>query len=190
MPRQRKRSKEGPLWVMYPDLHDQVADKLEEVQLDFTFNPNDDGLTSRKSYDTNIMGRFACNNQNCTKTGWSSKKIAITIRQYSQDRYNARVYHQRCRKCKSLGEPTLDEESYIDRVSYRIKKWNGVEMDIPKWGRDEFKGPHERAFCEGCKDGHCREGSNKAVPTRRVTNNRGLKEITQKHEDAPEPHAH
>ncbi|UZP39272.1 hypothetical protein NXS19_007088 [Fusarium pseudograminearum] len=135
MPRRRKRSKEGPLWSMYPDLHDQVADKLEEVQLDYTFNPNDDDLLALESYDTNIMGTFACNNQKCTKTGWKSMVIAITIRQYSRDRYNARVYHQRCNNCKSIGKPTLDEVS--------------------------SKGPHEDDLCEGCKAGHCEKGSKK-----------------------------
>ncbi|EKJ73208.1 hypothetical protein FPSE_06632 [Fusarium pseudograminearum CS3096] len=161
MPRRRKRSKEGPLWSMYPDLHDQVADKLDEVQLDYTFNPNDDDLLALESYDTNIMGTFACNNQKCTKTGWKSMVIAITIRQYSRDRYNARVYHQRCNNCKSIGKPTLDEVSYVDRVSYRIKKWNGVEMKRPMWGGGSSKGPHEDDLCEGCKAGHCEKGSKK-----------------------------
>ncbi|RGP74669.1 hypothetical protein FSPOR_1247 [Fusarium sporotrichioides] len=160
MPRRRRRLEEGPLWSMYPDLHDEVADKLDEVQLDYTFNPNDDDHSKLKAYDTNIMGRFACNNQNCSTKGWSSMKIAITIREYSRDRYNARVYHQRCKRCKKVGEPTLNEESYVDRVVYRIKKWNGVEMERPIWGGGASKGPHESALCEGCKNGHCREGFN------------------------------
>ncbi|OBS25162.1 hypothetical protein FPOA_05697 [Fusarium poae] len=151
--------RQRPSWSMFPDLHDQVADKLEEDQINYTYNLHDDDLTKIKTYDTHIMGRFTCINEKCRTNGWSSMNIAITIRAYSRDRYNARVYHQRCKRCKSLGEPTLSEESYIERIAYRIKKWNGVEMERPNWGGDATKGPHESALCEGCKNGHCREGA-------------------------------
>ncbi|KAM0339576.1 hypothetical protein ACHAPU_010876 [Fusarium lateritium] len=154
----RKRTNEGPLWSMHPDLHDEVADKLEEVQLEYSFNTNDDDLSKVELYNTNIMGKFACNNGKCKKNGWSSKQIAITIREYSRDRYNARVYHQRCKQCKSLGQLSINQESYIDRVSYRIKKWNGVEMERPVYSGTS-NGPHEAALCEGCKNGQCSGGN-------------------------------
>ncbi|KAJ4127735.1 hypothetical protein NW768_008007 [Fusarium equiseti] len=153
----RRASKEPPAWSMWPNLHDQIREKLEEVNLNYTFNPNDKDNSDIKSYDTNIMGRFKCHNPDCKKSGWSSKKIAITIRGYSRGRYNARVYHQRCKACSSLGEPSLDEESYIERVCYRIKKWNGLETEQQEW-EGESKGPHIKLLCEGCKHGHCKEG--------------------------------
>lgn len=155
----RKKSKvmEGPSWAIYPDLHDEVADKLEEFQLDYSFNPNDDEIAKFRDYDTNIMGHFTCNNEKCKKKGWPTKKMAITIREYTRDRYNARVYFQRCMRCKTLGQPTLDKESYIERVAYRIKKWNGVEMEEP-FHSGSSKGPHESALCEGCINNHCSQG--------------------------------
>ena len=52
--------------------------------------------------------------------------------------------------------PAIDEESYIKRVSYRIKKWAGVEVVQPDYEGKPTK-PHERAYCEGCKRGKCTE---------------------------------
>ncbi|EEU36114.1 uncharacterized protein NECHADRAFT_53170 [Fusarium vanettenii 77-13-4] len=144
-------------WSMYPALHDELLKELEEDDLYLTFNNNDDERGRIETYDTNIMGRFTCHNNNCTSRGWSSKKIAITIRMYNGDRYNARVYHQRCRSCNWLSRPDLDVDTYVDRVAYRLKKWSGVEVERPFYSRKIGK-PHERALCEGCKNGHCKEG--------------------------------
>lgn len=38
----REKSKEDPSWSLHPELHDSVAEKLEEVQLEYTLNPNDE----------------------------------------------------------------------------------------------------------------------------------------------------
>jgi hypothetical protein len=104
-------------------------------------------------YDTNIMGRFTCRNRACPARVWTSKQIAITIRRYSDNRYNARVYHQSCKSCGTPSKPELDR-SYAERVAYRIKKWCGVQMDAPPFsGRSD--GPHRSDLCEGCKQGHC-----------------------------------
>ncbi|RAH64694.1 3CxxC-type zinc finger protein [Aspergillus aculeatinus CBS 121060] len=135
--------------------HSEVTALLEESDLDFRFHSKDDDF-ALKTYDTNIMGRFSCPNDECGSTGWSSKKIAITIRMYTGDKYNARVYHQRCQECKRLSQPILDD-SYAERVAYRLKKWSGVEMEAPVYG-GESNGPHIRSLCEGCKAGHCSEG--------------------------------
>ncbi|CAG7558062.1 unnamed protein product [Fusarium equiseti] len=149
-------------WSMYPKLHDKVLEKLKENQLNHIFNPKDEDHSALKSYDTNIMGRFKCDNDDCSKTGWSSKIIPITIREYPGKQYNARVYHQRCKECNGLGSPTLDETSYVERVAYRIKKWNGVEVEPPpRGGRRSWK-PHNRALCEGCKVGRCPKGKDDA----------------------------
>ncbi|EWZ80228.1 hypothetical protein BFJ70_g7957 [Fusarium oxysporum] len=156
-----KRGKKPPRsWSMFPDLHDQVADKLEEDQLDYTFFEKDEDLGAIRTYDTNIIGRFVCHNNNCDSRGWKSMVVAITIREYSRNRYNVRVYHQRCIECNHLSKPKLKEETYVDRVTYRIKKWNGVEVEIPKYS-DKSKAPHEEDHCEGCKNGHCKRGNQK-----------------------------
>ena len=142
-------------WSMFRILHAKVSALLEEDDLHFDFCKTDSGKNCSNTYDTNIMGRFECPNVACTSAGWPSKKIAITIRMYPGARYNARVYHQRCKKCKSLGRPYLDS-SYEERVAYRLKKWCGIEQDQPSFhGRS--KGPHQRELCEGCRDGHCNQ---------------------------------
>ena len=148
-----KKSNLNRRWSMHAALHDSVSRLLEENDLHLDFHKNDDSQTCIKEYDTNIMGRFSCQNRACNSNGWSSKKIAITIRMYHGAQYNARVYHQRCQNCNGLSKPCLDD-SYAERVAYRLKKWCGIDMDMPPHsGRS--KGPHQSDLCEGCKDGHC-----------------------------------
>ena len=148
-----KKSKPDRKWSIYQTLHDDVSRLLEENDVHFDFHENDDTETCIKKYDTNIMGRFICRNRTCVTDGWSSKRIAITIRMYPGAQYNARVYNQRCRGCNRLGEPHLDG-SYAERVAYRLKKWCGIEMDRPVYS-GQSKGPHQSDLCEGCRDGHC-----------------------------------
>jgi hypothetical protein len=140
---------------MYSDMHDKVAQSLEDENLHFTFHNSDDEVNSIRSYDTNITGRFNCHNQNCKSNGWHSNRIAITIRMYRNEQYNARVYFQRCKACNRISKPTLDD-TYAERVAYRIKKWCGVELEAPAFS-GESRGPHESSLCEGCRAGHCSE---------------------------------
>ena len=148
-----KNRKQVSKWSMHPKLHGDVSRLLAEDELHLSFNRNDSTSGCIKDHDTNIMGRFACRNESCTAGGWSSLKIAITIRLYSGGRFNARVYHQRCQQCDYLSHPYLDD-SYAERVAYRLKKWHGVEMETPEFGGKDGK-PHHKALCEGCKAGHC-----------------------------------
>lgn len=151
-PRTRKQASK---WSIHPELHGDVSRLLAEDELHLSFHRNDSTNDCTKDYDTNIMGRFSCRNEACTASGWSSKKISITIRLYSGGRYNARVYHQRCQQCNTLSHPWLDE-SYAERVAYRLKKWHGVEMEVPGYVGSNRR-PHHRALCEGCRAGHCSE---------------------------------
>src|SRR5690242_19441633 len=109
-------------WSMYPALQDSVSHLLEEDDLSFTFFAIDKDKGSIEEYDTNIKGRFKCCNKACPQAGWASKLIAITIRMYPEQQYNARVYHQRCKSCQSLSQPFPDD-SYAERIAYRLKKW-------------------------------------------------------------------
>jgi hypothetical protein len=153
----KNRKAPPPSWSMYPLMHDEVSRLLQDEGLNFTFHDSDNDKNSIQGYDTSIMGRFECHNRKCRSKGWDSMRIAITIRMYPGKQYNARVYHQRCRMCHLLSEPILDN-SYAERIAYRLKKWCGVELEPPKFsGRAE--GPHKSNFCEGCKAGHCSEGS-------------------------------
>ncbi|KAH7353598.1 zinc-binding domain-containing protein [Plectosphaerella cucumerina] len=142
-------------WSMFPALHHTVDALLAEDGLSFSFHNDDTDLGVSKDWDTNIMGRFRCQNPKCS-SGWSSKKIAITIRMYPDHRYNARVYHQRCNDCNTTCRPHVDD-SYADRVAYRLKVWLGISMTPPPHGNEKSKAPHRRDLCEGCKAGHCEE---------------------------------
>ena len=148
-----RKSKSGREWFMYQNLHDEVSRLLEEDDLHFDFHGNDVSETCIKEYDTTIMGRFICRNPACGSNGWSSRKIAITIRMYPGVQYNARVYNQRCQECNRLSKPRLDD-SYAERVAYRLKKWCGIEMDWPTYS-GQSRGPHQSDLCEGCKNGYC-----------------------------------
>lgn len=151
-PKGRKPAKR---WSLYPTLHDSVARLLEEEDLALDFYDVDTDTGDLDKRDTKIMGRFTCRNNRCGSSGWSSKKIAITVRMYPGQKYNARVYHQRCKSCNMISRPILDE-SYAERVTYWIKKWNGVEVVRPVTSGNS-KGPHNNRLCEGCKAGHCSE---------------------------------
>lgn len=153
----RRRPKSEARWSMYPSLHDNVSLLLEEddIHLDFYEVDDDEGCT--KEYDTNIMGRFICHNHACDSSGWSSTRVAITIRMYPGAKYNARVYHQHCENCNSVSKPRLNW-SYAERVAYRLKKWRGIQMEPPRYNPKKNRGPHYSHLCEGCKAGHCAEG--------------------------------
>lgn len=141
---------------MYPDLHQQVTDLLKKHRLSLKFHEIDNEASCIHDHDTHIMGRFDCRNPKCDSKGWSSKKIAITIRTFTGDKYNARVYHQRCQSCYQLSRPVLNKTTYAERVAYRLKKWNRIKVKPPPFV--EKKGPpHQRELCEGCKTRHCQE---------------------------------
>jgi hypothetical protein len=148
----KKRRSVKP-WSMHPSKHEAVAALLEADNLTFTFHEDDTEEGCIKSYDTSIMGKFRCHNASCGTNGWSSKVVAITIRMYPKKRYNVRVYHQRCQNCNVLSKPSLDE-SYEERVAYRLKRWSGVDVTRPPY-KGTSKGPHKSKFCEGCAAGHC-----------------------------------
>jgi hypothetical protein len=147
------KPKSNKLWSLHPVRHNEVSRLLADEGLQYNFHSQDDENTCLQEYDTNITGRFICRNNRCGSQGWGSKKIAITIRQYRGNCYNARVYHQRCQACRGLGKPILDG-TYAERVAYRIKKWAGIEMEPPPYGGESEK-PHNTRLCEGCRAGHC-----------------------------------
>lgn len=148
-----KKQKPIATWSMYKNLHDEVSSSLVAPDLHYEFYENDDGMSSTNMRDTNIMGRFVCHNRACRARGWPSNMIAITIRLFPGQKYNARVYHQRCKFCRWLSRPVLDQ-SYAERIVYWIRQWNGIRVERPPISRDS-KGPHNRQLCEGCKAGHC-----------------------------------
>jgi hypothetical protein len=85
----RKGRKAAKLWSLHPKLHDDVAQLLNEEGLQLEFLDTDDEEANIEERHTNVMGRFICRNSGCHSSGWSSKKIAITIRMYPRRLYNA-----------------------------------------------------------------------------------------------------
>jgi hypothetical protein len=143
---------------MFPELHPNVADAVSTDISSTWFNENDEDETFDQQWFTHVMGSFMCNNGTCQKQVWDSRKVPIEIRGYDDNGYSVVVYNQRCKSCDQLGTFELDTRSYIERVAYRLKKWAGVEMEAPPFNGNEGP-PHERAYCEGCKRGKCREGN-------------------------------
>jgi hypothetical protein len=156
------RRKPVAAWSMYRALHGDVSTLLDETELHFEFHEDDDDTGYIKMHDTSIMGRFVCRNRACGSGGWSSKKIAVTIRLYPGQKYNARVYHQRCESCTSVSRPKLDQ-SYAERVVYWIKRWNGVQVERPPSSGNSRR-PHNRELCEGCRAGHCSQSREDFIP--------------------------
>lgn len=148
-----KKPKPIATWSMYKNLHDEVSNLLSAADLRYEFYEDDDDANSIRMRDTNIMGCFVCQNRACKARGWSSKMIAITIRLFPAQRYNARVYHQRCKFCRWLSRPLLDQ-SYAERIDYWIRQWNGIRVETPPISNGS-NGPHNRQLCEGCQAGHC-----------------------------------
>ncbi|PHH79662.1 hypothetical protein CDD80_4147 [Ophiocordyceps camponoti-rufipedis] len=144
--RARKERKRQKKWDLYLEHHGEVAIEIEDHDLSFEFNNSDDE-DCIKEHDTYVMGRFVCKNPACSHGVWTSKKIFTTIRLYKGKQYNARVYFQKCRRCKRTSKPKLDS-SYAERVAYRLKLWSHVPMKKPK--KDNIKGPpHDPVFLLG-----------------------------------------
>ncbi|KAK4233423.1 zinc-binding domain-containing protein [Achaetomium macrosporum] len=142
--------------MTFPSLHDDILNVLSDEDIMPTpwFNTSGGDREAMEIYSTNIMGKFRCHNQACPKAGWASKRVAIVIRRYTRNGYNATVFNQRCKSCERLGDLTIDENSYVERVAYRLKKWAGIPVAAVYTGLK--KGPeHEKELCEGCKRGYC-----------------------------------
>ncbi|KAK5948300.1 hypothetical protein OHC33_010610 [Knufia fluminis] len=140
---------------MFPLLHQDVVKAVCERIESTWFCENDEDEKCHNEYITHVMGKFRCTNRAYSTHGWGSKKVAILIRGYAENGYNAEVFNQRCKSCDLLGTLTLDERSYIDRVAYRIQKWAGVRME-QRYYASKGGMPHKREFCEGCKREVCR----------------------------------
>nr|POF07157.1 hypothetical protein CFP56_31781 [Quercus suber] len=156
LPKQIERSRETVCksWCLRPDLHKEVLELLKDDGLSFTFHHADEDRDLVQYQATTIMGRFHCQNKTCSSSGWVSKSIAVCIRLYVNNQYNAQVFRQRCKKCNHLGWLDLDKACYAERVTYRLKRWSGVDVERPPYSGNSRK-PHETLLCEGCKLGYC-----------------------------------
>lgn len=141
---------------MFASLHKDIVDAASHSIDSIWFCESDSNRGAINIYTTHVMGKFRCPTKTCRTNSWASRKVAILIRGFAENGYNAVVFNQRCKACNKLGDLTLDEKSYIDRVAYRVQKWAGIPMHQQYYARQRGK-PHEREFCEGCKRGVCRQ---------------------------------
>lgn len=155
--RTRKSKIETQTCFMYPSLHEDIVDAVSPFISDPWFQEEDTDHDRINYYETNVMGKFHCRNFACPTQGWGSKKVAIVIKGYSDNGYNAVVYNQNCEACKNLGTLKLNNKSYVERVSYRLMKWAGVDVQPPVFGKKRTD-PHREDLCEGCKKGVCPAG--------------------------------
>ena len=141
---------------MFPRLHKKVLNAVSgEIQPTW-FSKKGSNYKFTQEYSTYVMGKFTCGNNACSRAGWSSKKVAINIRRYPNNGYNAVVFNQRCEYCDRLGTLTLDEKSYVERMSYRLRRWAGIPTEEQHYTQKEGL-PHKSELCEGCKRGYCQE---------------------------------
>ncbi len=152
----KHKAKAKDTTVKFPSLHADIEKALGTVSILpkpwFNDHSTDDHKATQQHF-TNIMGSFKCRNHKCSKSGWGSKKIGILIRQFPGNGYNALVFKQRCKECNELGILKLDEDSYVERVVYRLKKWAGIHVKRPVYSGERGE-PHEAMFCEACLAGY------------------------------------
>ncbi|GIZ49948.1 hypothetical protein CKM354_001296400 [Cercospora kikuchii] len=139
---------------MRPSLHDEVTRFLADYGISFSFLASDNSRKCVREFDSPVIGSFVCTSSACGFRKWTSKQVAITIRMYKGQKYNVRVYYQRCEKCHSRRRPKLDVGVYADRVAYRLAKWSGVDVE-DRQGSGRSERPHLIDLCEGCRNGHC-----------------------------------
>jgi hypothetical protein len=150
-----KQQKETRTSFTFPELHQRIAEAVSPAITSTWFNYEEKARPENgQNYITCVMGKFTCVNNGCRKNGWSSKVVAVKIRGYARSGYNVTVYNQHCKACGWLGRFTLDEESYVERIAYRLKRWAGMRIDPPPFNRMKTK-EHESIHCEGCKVGDC-----------------------------------
>lgn len=140
----------------YPFLHKDVLKAVSKDLPSTWFNKNGSKKSSNNEYATNVMGKFKCDNTSCSNTIWTSKKVAIVIRGYHRNGYDAVVFNQRCMSCKELGSFTLDKQCYVERIAYRLKRWAGVKTEKSFYAGKDGP-PHQVDLCEGCQQGYCQK---------------------------------
>ncbi|KAK6534858.1 hypothetical protein TWF281_006157 [Arthrobotrys megalospora] len=139
-------------WYLFPEHHDLVVQQVPGVRFK---NSNVDGFYE---WPTNILGTFRCSKKKC-KNEWESGVVSTVIRKYllPGDRlaYNAKVFNQRCMRCKSLGYMTIEQGVYIERIVRRLKIWRNETVEVLPGYFKETQ-PHKSSLCEGCKAGSCK----------------------------------
>jgi hypothetical protein len=146
---------------MFPSLHKEIENALSSegttIKPKPWFNRAETDKARIQQHETYIMGKFRCYNPVCQQNGWGSKKIFTLIQRFPNSGYNAIVFKQSCRACKKVGKMSIDEQAYIERVTFRLKRWAGITMVEEDHERKPGP-PHDEDHCEACKRGFCQRG--------------------------------
>ena len=137
---------------IFPLLHQNVVNAISHKITSTRFHKKDSNRDFNNKYSTYVMGKFKCNNNACSTGGQGSKKVAILIKEYPRNGYNAIVFNQHCKSCNQLSTLTLDKKLYINQVTYRLKKQAGILIKQQYYASKEGL-PHERDLCKGYKRG-------------------------------------
>ncbi|KAI0440643.1 zinc-binding domain-containing protein [Xylaria telfairii] len=158
----QKQVKGNQTQAFFPELHPKVVEALSGSigHIWFNHEESEDSIHSKQTF---VMAKFKCDG--CSINEWRSGKVTIVIRGYRRNGYNAEVFNQHCDSCNALGTMTLDEESYVDRVVYRLKVWAGVPV-LRRFYQQKPMPPHKRELCEGCIQGWCEAGIRSSSPIR------------------------
>jgi hypothetical protein len=78
---------------MFPWLHRDVSKAAFTAEVSLRWINIKERKVSNNQYSTNVIGRFACNNDECPTCGWSSKIVSILIRGYPGNGYNVVIFN-------------------------------------------------------------------------------------------------
>jgi hypothetical protein len=78
---------------MFPSLHEDVVDAVSYSMASIWFCESNSDRGANNKYTTHVMGKVRCMKGTCDINGWSSKKVAILIRGYAENGYNATVFN-------------------------------------------------------------------------------------------------
>ena len=114
---------------MFPSLHQDVLNAVSDDFISAWFHEQDSDRDSNNEYSTHVMGKFKCNDSTCSTHGWGSKKVAILIKGYPRNGYNAVVFNQRCKACNGLGMLVMERnhmlnELHTDSRNGQAFQWN------------------------------------------------------------------
>ncbi len=75
-----KANEETKTSFMYPGLHQDVENAVSDKIHSVRFHKQDSDTRANNNHPTHVTGKFTCNNNACSKDVWTSKMIAILIR--------------------------------------------------------------------------------------------------------------
>ena len=105
---------------MFPLFHHAVVNAISDELTWTWFHKGDSNDNYNNNYSTHVMASSNAPTIPGSIHSWHCKKMAILIRGYPGNGYNAPVHNQPRRTRNRLGRICDNEKSYVDRVAYRL----------------------------------------------------------------------